>query len=138
MKNKLNISINKFQKALQISGGKAKSNKFLKKSIVKLAKLKKAPEEVLVSSLENVGPLFLIKTKKKGKKVLQIPSPIYSIDKRFSISSNWIIKNSSKHNSNSFLQNFINELSDSSGNQGFSKKQQQELNKVVVLNRSSL
>jgi ribosomal protein S7 len=103
-----------------------------------LAKLKKIPEEVLILSLENVGPLFSIKTKKKGKKILQIPNPIYSIEKRFSISSNWIIKNSSKHNSTFFLQNFVNELLDSSDNQGFSKKQQQELNKLVVLNRSSL
>jgi ribosomal protein S7 len=138
MKNKLNISINKLQKALQISGRKTKSNKLLKQSVIKLTKLKKIPEEVLILSLENVGPLFLIKTKKKGKKVLQIPSPIYSIEKRFSISSNWIIKNSSKHNSTFFLQNFVNELLDSSDNQGFSKKQQQELNKLVVLNRSSL
>lgn len=138
MKNKLNISVSKFQKTLQLSGGKVKSSFILLKAIKNLAKNKKNPGNVLILSLDNICPFFLVKTKKRGKKISQVPSPIYSMDKRFAIASRWVIKNSRKHNTNFFIKNFVNELSDASINQGFSKKQQQELNKLAILNRSSL
>jgi len=68
MKNKLNISVSKFQKTLQLSGGKVKSSSILLKAIKNLAKNKKNPENVLILSLDNICPFFLVKTKKTRQK----------------------------------------------------------------------
>jgi restriction endonuclease len=43
-----------------------------------------------------------------------------------------------KHSKGSFVENLLQEVYDSSQNQGFSKKQQQDLNKLVVINRAAL
>jgi len=58
MKNKLNISVSKFQKTLQLSGGKVKSSFILLKAIKNLAKNKKNPGNVLILSLDNICPFF--------------------------------------------------------------------------------
>ena len=96
------------------------------------------PYEVLSRSIENIKPLFIVSTQKKGKRVLQTPKPILRDEERIAISANWIVKNSFKHSRGSFVENLLQEIYDSYQNQGFSKKQQQELNKLVVINRAAL
>ena len=139
MKNNTDIIVDKIQKALLVKGGRVKASILLNKIIKEISVVEKQdPSRLLEESLENIAPLFTIKTRKQGKKVVQTPIPIFSKSKRYAISSRWVVKNSKKHRSNSFIKNILAEINDSINNQGFSKKQQQELNKLVVLNRSSL
>jgi ribosomal protein S7 len=138
MENNLVIVTNKLQKAMLLSGGKVKSNSILKNLLKEISKSSRSPEEILNSSLLNVSPLFSLKTQKKGKRVVQSSIPIIGEEKRLSISARWVVKNAKKHSKNNFKKGLISEINDSSLNQGFSKKQQQELNKLVVLNRSAL
>ena len=133
-----NIVLDKFQKALMNCGNKANSLVILRELILKISVKKDNPLEVLTLSVNNVKPMFTVSTQKKGKRVLQVPKPILSEDERIAVAANWIVKNSYKHSKGSFVNNFLQEVYDSFNNQGFSKKQQQELNKLVVINRSAL
>ena len=138
MENNINILLDKLQKAMIISGGKVKSTKLLSKLLKDFSKSKSCPKAFIEDSFDNVAPLFLLKTQKKGKKVVQTPIPLTSKSKSFSIGARWLVKNAKKHNKQSFNQNLVIEFHDSYKNRGLSKKQQQELNKLVVLNRAAL
>ena len=131
--------LDKLQKSLMFSGSKLGSSLILKEVLRKILKKKKNPLNLIFSGVDQVKPFFLVKTQKKGrKKKVQIPVPLLTEESRLKISSNWIVNNSSKHSQNFVSERLIQELVDSSTNQGFSKKQQQDLNKLVIQNRSSL
>jgi len=132
------LSINKMQKAMLLSGGRVKSNLALKGLLKEISKSRRNPGETINNALLNVAPLFSLKSQKRGKRVVQSPVPIISNEKRIAIASRWLVKNSTKHNQQSFSKRLVAEVKEASLNQGFSKKQQQELNKLVVLNRSAL
>ena len=132
------LVLDKFQKALMSSGQKYSSHSIMKDLILKITLKNDNPYEILSKSIENIKPLFTVSTQKKGKRVLQTPKPILQDEERVAISANWIVKNSFKHSRSSFVENLLQEVYDSYQNQGFSKKQQQELNKLVVLNRAAL
>ena len=132
------LVLDKFQKALMSSGQKYSSHSIMKDLILKITLKHDNPYEILSKSIENIKPLFTVSTQKKGKRVLQTPKPILQDEERVAISANWIVKNSFKHSRSSFVENLLQEVYDSYQNQGFSKKQQQELNKLVVLNRAAL
>jgi ribosomal protein S7 len=136
--NNINICVVKLQKALLISGGKVKSDLILRKVIKDLTTSKKSSGDLIRSALENVSPYFTVKSRKRGKKVTQIPVPIFGIDKRFAFSSRSIVKNSKKHKNILFSGKVVSELLDASLDQGFSKKKLQELNKIILMNRSSM
>lgn len=138
MENNINILIDKLQKAMVISGGKVKSTGLLKALIKDISKGNQDSKELIQSSFENIAPLFLVKTQKRGKKVIQTPTPVTNREKSFAIASRWLVKNAKKHKLNSLKKGLVLELNDASNNQGFSKKQQQELSKLVILNRAAL
>jgi len=138
MKSNINIFIDKLQKAMVVSGGKVKSTILLKGLIKDLSRSNLDSKKLIQSSFDNIAPLFLVKTQKRGKRIIQTPSPITSKEKSFSIASRWLVKNAKKHKLNSLKKRLILELTDSSKNQGLSKKQQQELSKLVILNRAAL
>ena len=136
--NNFDIVLDKFQKALMGSGQKSNSNLIMKDLISKIIIKNDDPQDILTKSVENIKPLFVVSTQKKGKRVLQTPKPILKDEERIAISTNWVVKNAMKHSKGSFVENLLQEVYDSSQNQGFSKKQQQDLNKLVVINRAAL
>jgi ribosomal protein S7 len=138
VKNNLKIIIDKLQKSLLVSGGSSKSRSITFNLIKDFSKSKKNSELVISNALDNVSPLFLLKTRKKGKKVTQSPVPITKNAKRFALSAKMLVKNSKKHKTNGSSSRLLLEINDASLNQGFTKKQQQELNKLVVINRAAL
>jgi len=138
MKDNFGIILDKFHKALMGSGQKSNSILIMKDLLSKILVKNDDPKDLLTKSIDNIKPLFIVSTQKKGKRVLQTPKPILQEDERIAISANWIVGNASKHSKGSFIDNLLQEVYDSSQNQGFSKKQQQELNKLVVLNRAAL
>ena len=138
MNDNLNNVLNKFQKAIMGSGLKSTSTIILKEVISKIIGKNDNPYVILTESVNNIKPLFLVSSQKKGKRLVQTPKPLLNDEERIAISANWIVKNSKKHSRGSFVDNLLQEIYDASQNQGFSKRQQQELNKLVILNRSSL
>jgi ribosomal protein S7 len=138
MRSNFDLLLDKFHKALMSSGHSSNSNLIMKDLISKIIRKKDNPQELLSKSIENIKPLFTVSTQKKGKRVLQTPKPILQYEKRVAISANWIVKNSRKHSKGPFVENLLQEVYDSAENQGFSKKQQQELNKLVLINRFAL
>jgi len=138
MKDNFNKILNKFQKALMSSGQKSTSTIILRGVIDRIISKNDDPYLILRQGVENVKPLFIVSSQKKGKRLVQTPRALLNEEKRIAISANWIVKNSKKHSRGSFVENLLQEIYDASQNQGFSKRKQQELNKLVVLNRASL
>jgi len=138
MKDNFNKILNKFQKALMSSGQKSTSTIILREVINRIISKNDDPYLILRQGVENVKPLFIVSSQKKGKRLVQTPRALLNEEKRIAISANWIVKNSKKHSRGSFVENLLQEIYDASQNQGFSKRKQQELNKLVVLNRASL
>jgi len=138
MQSNLSVCVVKLQKALLVSGGKVKSSLILASTLKTITKLKKNSGNSLELALENISPYFILKSRKRGKKINQIPVPIFGKSKRFAYSSRNIIKSSKKHKGLSFKEKLSKELIDSSLGQGFSKKNLQEINRLILLNRASM
>ena len=116
--NKKNI-INLLKLNFRISGfilkkGKlSKANLFFDKILLLLIKsLKRNPFVVINKAIKNVSPLFLLKNKKYGKRVIINPIFIVSSFTRISLGVKWIIEAAFRRNGN-FYNNlfFINRAS---------------------------
>ena len=91
--------------------------------------------ELYEKILANIAVRFVIKFRKKGKSVQEIPVPLNSSDKVYSNTIKLIIKNFRSQKGKSFDQIFINEFKDILNNQGVLKKRVNEINKIVIKNR---
>jgi len=102
-----------------------------------LKKLKKEPFFIIDKAIKNVMPIFLLKNKKIGKRVIFTPFFILSEHHRKLLGLKWIIE-AALSKPGKFKENFINEILDALDNKGSVKKKQKDLNVVVLNNRSNL
>ena len=116
------IILDKFKKTFMKSGKKSTSFALMKKSLVSLVQSQNNVNEVLLTSTENVKPFFLIKSQKKGKRVLQIPYPLLDEGQRLKLACGWLVKNSLKTTNQTTINRFVQELLDSKNNEGATKK----------------
>ena len=142
-KNIINI-INLIKLNFRISGfilkkGKlSKANFFFDKILLLLIKsLKINPFIVINQAIKNVSPLFLLKNKKYGKRVVINPIFIVSSFTRTSLGIKWIIEAAFRRTGN-FYNNLFLEILDAFNNKGVVKKKQKDLNLLVVENRSNV
>lgn len=102
-----------------------------------LKRLKKEPFFIIDKAIKNVMPIFLLKNKKIGKRVISTPFFILSEHHRKLLGLKWIIEEALSK-PGKFKENFINETLDALDNKGSVKKKQKDLNIVVLNNRSNL
>ena len=105
--------------------------------ILKKGKLKRNPFVVINKAIKNVSPLFLLKNKKYGKRVIINPIFIVSSFTRISLGVKWIIEAAFRRNGN-FYNNLFLEIVDAFNNKGAAKKKQKDLNLLVVENRNNV
>jgi len=146
MKKKINRKniINLLKLNFRISGfilkkGKlSKANLFFDKILLLLIKsLKRNPFVVINKAIKNVSPLFLLKNKKYGKRVIINPIFIVSSFTRISLGVKWIIEAAFRRTGN-FYNNLFLEIVDAFNNKGAAKKKQKDLNLLVVENRNNV
>lgn len=92
---------------------------------------------ILNEAIKNIMPVFLLKNRKIGKRVIISPFFILSDFSRKSIGIKWLVEAALKKKG-SFYQNFIAEVMDAFNNKGSVKKRQVDLNLVVLENKSNL
>jgi len=137
-KNNFKYYYNKAYSGFLKNGKKSYAHLVLKKTYKNILLQNKRPAYVLKTSVDNVSPLFILKTQKRGRLVLQKPFPIFDQKKRIASGFKWIIESLQKTKANDVSKVFSQELSLNYQNQGYAKKKQQELHNLVVRNRSSL
>ena len=82
-------------------------------------------------------PIFLVKNKRIGKRVIVRPFFLFSDYFKKSLGLKWII-NASSRKAGSFHSNLTEEIFNAFYNKGNVKKKQIELNTVVLNNKSNL
>jgi len=130
--------IKQFESLLIRKGSTKLSRNFFNKFFNEMRQETQKPLKCLDNSISNIQPNFLIITRKKGKRVFQVPRPVLSKKKRVSSGIKNIIKNSKNISEKTFIKSCQQEVINASLNKGFSKKQQQDLYKLVLLNRAAL
>lgn len=138
-KKKNNIYLSFYLNKLVLKEGRqSKADHLLNKFyLVLIKKLRKNPIIILEDAVENIMPVFLLNTKKIGKKVIVKPFFILSSFSRRLLGLKWLVEAAVKK-PGPFLENFIKEVLDAFDNKGVVKKKQQDLNSIVLKNRSSL
>ena len=136
-KNK--VELNYYLNKIVLKKGKLfKSESLLDDIYSSLVKrLKKEPFFIIDKAIKNVMPIFLLKNKKIGKRVISTPFFILSEHHRKLLGLKWIIE-AALSKPGKFKENFINETLDALDNKGSVKKKQKDLNIVVLNNRSNL
>lgn len=136
-KNLINLSY-QINKLLIRKGKESKISFLVNKVFLALSKeLKQNPFIIINVAINNVMPIFLLKTKKIGKRVIIIPSFILSVYTRQSLGLKWIIEAALKKKG-CFYKNLTNEFLEAFHNRGAVKKRQKDLNLAVLDNRSNL
>lgn len=102
-----------------------------------LKKVRKEPSFIIDKAIKNVMPIFLLRNKKIGKRVISTPFFILSEHHRKLLGLKWIIE-AALFRPGKFKENFINEILDALDNKGSVKKKQKDLNIIVLNNRSNL
>jgi small subunit ribosomal protein S7 len=133
------INFNHQINRLVLKKGKlAKANFLLDKVFLDLTKNKKDDAlSIFITAVENIMPLFQIKKKKIGKRVVITPSFILSNYSRRFLGIKWIIEASLKKKG-SFHKNLVTEIIEGFNNKGLVKKRQKDLNSIVLQNKSNL
>lgn len=98
---------------------------------------KKNPLFIFHKAINNIMPLFLLKNKKIGKRVIIRPSFIISIYFRQSLGIKWLIEAAFKRKGR-FFDSLVLEVLDAYNNKGLAKRRQKDLNLVVLDNKSNL
>jgi len=139
IKNQNLINLNFWIKKLILKKGKlTKVDSLIDKIHLGLILLNRVDSlSILDEAIKNIMPIFLLKNRKIGKRVIISPFFILSNFSRKSIGIKWLIEASLKKKG-SFYQNFIVEVMDAFNNKGSVKKRQIDLNLVVLENKSNL
>jgi len=133
------VNLNFWINRLILKQGKLSKSSFIMDKIyfLLIKNFKEDPFIILNEAIENVSPVFLIKNKRIGKRVITQPFFIISdINRRF-IGLKWLIKAALKRKGD-FYENFILEISDAFNNKGSVKKKLNDLNLNVIENRFNL
>lgn len=102
-----------------------------------IKRTKKNAFTVLNQAVNNIMPIFLLKNKKIGKRVIIRPVFILSIYSRKFIGMKCIIETASEKTGD-FQENLIIGILEAFHNKGIVKKRQKDLNSIVLENRSNL
>jgi small subunit ribosomal protein S7 len=139
MKKNNNIYLSFYLNKLVLKKGKLSKAEFIinKFYLLLVKNLKKDPILVLDKAVQNIMPIFLLSNKKLGKRVIIRPLFILSPFSRRLIGLKWLVESAVKK-SGSFLENFVSEVLEAFDNKGSLKKKQQDLNSIVLENRSNL
>lgn len=130
-----NYQINK----LLIKKGKASKIGFSYDKVLFLLvkEIKQNPIKIIQEAVDNIMPIFILKNKKIGKRVILIPSFILSTYTRRSLGLKWIIEAALKKQG-CFYKNFAFEVLEAFYNRGIVKKRQKDLNILVLENKANL
>jgi len=139
IKNQNLINLNFWIKRLILKKGRlAKVESLMNKIHFSLISLTKNDSFfVLNEAVNNIMPIFLLKNRKIGKRVVISPFFLLSDFSRKSIGIKWIIEAALKKKGN-FHENFVAEVMDAFNNKGSVKKRQNDLNLIVLENKSNL
>lgn len=140
MKRKELVNLNFRINRLILKNGKlSKINLILDRVYLALTPkfVKKNPLLIFHKAVSNVMPLFLVKHKKIGKRIIVTPSFIISNYFRQSLGIKWIVE-SALNRGGSFYDNLILEVLEAYNEKGSVKKRQKDLNLLVLDNKSSL
>jgi small subunit ribosomal protein S7 len=102
-----------------------------------IKRTKKNAFNVLNQAVKNIMPIFLLKNKKIGKRVIIRPVFILSSYSRRFLGMKSIIETASKKTGD-FPENLIIGILEAFYNKGVVKKRQKDLNSIVLENRSNL
>lgn len=121
-------------------GKLSKASLFFDKILLILIKsLHKNPFIVLNKAIKNVSPLFLLKNKKFGKRIIVSPVFIISRFTRTSLGIKWIIEAALRRTgTGNFYDNLVLEIKEAFNNKGFAKKKLKNLNSLVIENRANI
>lgn len=138
-KEKINIFLNYYLIKLILNKGKLSTAESLisKFHLNLVKKSNKSSLIILEQSIKNIMPIFLLNKKKLGKRVIIRPLFILSPSTRYFLGLKWVVDSALKR-SGKFLDNLIIEIFDAFNNKGSLKKKQQDLNSIVLDNRSNL
>ena len=130
-----NYQVNK----LLVKKGKSSKAGFIFEEVLFLLvkEIKKNPLNIMKIAVDNIMPIFLLKNKKIGKRVIIIPSFILSVSTRRALGLKWLIEASLKKRG-SFSKNLAFEILEAFHNRGVVKKRQKDLNLLVLENKSNL
>lgn len=130
-----NYQVNK----LLVKKGKSSKAGFIFEEVLLLLvkEIKKNPLNIMKTAVDNIMPIFLLKNKKIGKRVIIIPSFILSVSTRRALGLKWLIEASLKKRG-SFSKNLAFEILEAFHNRGVVKKRQKDLNLLVLENKSNL
>lgn len=121
---------------LMRDGKKAKAEKILLTSLIKLKRIeKKDPIKTIQLALENVKPLVEVRSIRIGGSSYQIPVPLTK-NRQYSLGIRWIIESARNRNAYKMSDNLFDELLDASKNQGASVKRRLTLHKLADANRA--
>jgi small subunit ribosomal protein S7 len=136
-KNLVNLNYH-INKSLVKNGKLSKINLLMNRVHLSVTKeTKKNSFEVLNNAIENIMPIFLLKNKKIGKRIIVSPSFILSNSARRSIGIKWIIEASLKK-TGVFHKNLAIEILAAFNQRGSVKKKQKDLNLLILKNKSKL
>jgi small subunit ribosomal protein S7 len=131
--------IEKLINRLMFDGKKYLSFSFLNKVFFILNKNEKKgnPYEILLQAIDNVGPLFIIKSQKKGRRrVVTIPQPISSQKLKNFLGIKIILSSMSERKENSLVERFSFEILDAYHNKGISKRKQKQIHTTAFSNKA--
>ena len=135
-KKKLNIKLIKINLIKLIKLNFSVCDKIL---LILIKSLHKNPFIVLNKAIKNVSPLFLLKNKKFGKRIIVSPVFIISRFTRTSLGIKWIIEAALRRTgTGNFYDNLVLEIKEAFNNKGFAKKKLKNLNSLVIENRANI
>jgi small subunit ribosomal protein S7 len=132
------VILSKFINLLLKNGKKITVYKVLNNFFKLINKTHKNPLIFFQVAVENIMPLFEISTRRYGRRIIQIPQPILSKKKQYSLGCKLLISAAKKNNEKDFHKALYKEFLNAFENKGVVKAQQQLLHKTAVENRSSV
>jgi small subunit ribosomal protein S7 len=95
----------------------------------------KDPMETFDQAMKNVAPVMEVKPRRVGGATYQVPMEVPA-DRRFALTTRWIIAATRARSGKSFAEKLANELMDAANNTGSSVRKREEVHKMAEANRA--
>ena len=121
---------------LMVSGKKFKAEKILKDTFRILNnKYKKDPSVIFSKSVDNVRPLFEIRSVRIAGRTQQIPFPLKK-EKQLALALKWLVSSARSSSKGTFSEKLAFEMHEASLGKGMAIKKRDDLHKVAESSRA--
>jgi len=93
------------------------------------------PNSVVETAIENAAPTIMVKSKRVGGSVYQVPVEVRAV-RRQTLALRWLIDASRKRNERTMVERLANELFEAANERGASFKKKEDVHRMAEANKA--